>query len=93
MMPLYLMRRPRRSHGDRTQHRQRGGLIRPSATRAAAFVAVPICFPAAQHSSTHLEGASIPTTSAAPIAATFGLSVKTRNFDCCGQYPKMIALN
>ncbi len=73
--------------------RQRGRLIRPSATRAAAFVAVPICFPAAQHSSTHLEGASIPTTSAAPIAATFGLSVKTRNFDCCGQYPKMIALN
>ena len=27
-MLLYLMRRPRRSHGDRTQRRQRRGLIR-----------------------------------------------------------------
>jgi hypothetical protein len=33
-----------------------------------AFVAIPICFPGAQQSKTHPEGASIPTTSTVPIA-------------------------
>ena len=58
---------PRRICGDRSQHLQPRGLIRPIG-RAAAFAAILICFPAVQHNCTHPEGASISTTSTVPIA-------------------------